>query len=192
MRYIIILIILSCSTNSNIVNYNDSNVALLNSAINSLNLFDKIKDKIPQNASIFITDQLNEDEDSPIQSSIRDYIVSSFIENKISIIEYDSNIISASIKERKFNTNYHSTQFILAYRVIECGIFTQDLNDKMAQREALVRLSIRLIDARTLKIIEIRNVASIRKDEVSKDILPFLEDYKYSNYPKVSHEKDFE
>lgn len=75
-------------------------------------------------------------------------------------------------------------KFILAYRVLECGlVYRPGGTQKQMQRESRVRLHVRLHDARTGEIVAAETVENVATDLVEKRAIKWLRDYHYRYYP---------
>lgn len=198
MKLLFILFLLSCSSSTILINYNDSNFVFLSSTIEKLQFAEKINSIIPRNSKIILINMDNSNEDHPVTAMIHDYLSKCFVTNNYQLLERDSDLIKQLAYERFSSTyqlfqeqslknfrkiNISSADYTVAYRILECGIFTSSIDNSYANRESLVRLHIRIINSKSAKIIHIRNIASIQNDKVNKEILPFLENYNFTFYP---------
>jgi hypothetical protein len=77
-----------------------------------------------------------------------------------------------------------SAQYILAYRVLECGLMTRPIESTTERgREGRVRLHLRLHDARTGVILAAQNVENVITDQINIRDEGWLRNYHYRYFP---------
>lgn len=197
MKYSILLILFftGCSTFRSHVHYDNANQNFLNLAIKKLDIGAKIIPSIPTGSSLVIRSMEHpETLDEPVLNLIEDYLVGNCLKSNFKVLERDQDIINKMIKERSnysiledslsentyYSSHLTSAKYILSYRILECGIRTSPITRKKLYREALVRLHIRLIDAKTGEIKLVRNIASLQNDEVTNHMNDYYKNFHYS------------
>jgi len=163
--------------------------------IKKLGVGAKLIPQIPTGSTLVIRSMEHEKTlDKPIINMIEDYLVKECLDSRFKLMERDQDVVKKLIKERNTYSllndslslkNYYpshikSASYLLAYRVLECGIRTTPINRKSLYREALVRLHIRLINTKTGHIKYVRNIASIQSDEVSNHMNEYYQNFHYS------------
>ena len=77
-------------------------------------------------------------------------------------------------------TNMAAADFIVSYRILECGLIYRDSeNQGEVRREAQIRLHIRVHDAKTGKIVLASNVESRATDDIAAEEIQHLADFHY-------------
>jgi len=83
-----------------------------------------------------------------------------------------------------FDTHLDAADYIISYRVLECGIVYRRIGmyGDMRKREAMVRLHLRVQDTRSGAILYADNIKGILEDEVESKMMDDLEKYHYPFY----------
>jgi hypothetical protein len=81
-----------------------------------------------------------------------------------------------------FDTQLDAADYLISYRVLECGIVYRKGEEKSKKREAMVRLHIRVQDTGSGQILYANNIEGSLEDEVEAEVLDDLEDFRYSFY----------
>ena len=186
---------MGCSTFRSHVHYDNAHQNFLTLAIKKLDVGAKIIPHIPTGSSIVIRSMEHpETLDEPVLNLIEDYLVSNCLKSNFNVLERDQDIVDRMIKERStyslledslsedtyYSSHLKSAKYILTYRILECGIRTSPITRKKLYREALVRLHVRLINAKTGEIKFVRNIASLQNDEVTNHMNEYYENFHYS------------
>jgi hypothetical protein len=80
-----------------------------------------------------------------------------------------------------FDTQLDPASYLVSYRVRECGIvYHKGSSVDMKKREGMVRLHLRIQDAQSGRVLLAENLVSSLEDEVDKDLVDDLENYRYS------------
>jgi hypothetical protein len=87
-----------------------------------------------------------------------------------------------SAKIETLNTRLEPADYIISYRVLECGIVYRDASKGRKEREAMVRLHVRVQDTATSEILFSENVMGTLEDQVDEKLVDDLEDFRYSFY----------
>ena len=88
--------------------------------------------------------------------------------------------------EKKIETKLITADKILAYRVVENGIVYEDESKTVSDslnRVANIILSFRIEDAKTGRIISMKDIEQTSNDEISKKDKKLIENFHYRNYP---------
>lgn len=81
------------------------------------------------------------------------------------------------------DTPMKPADYIIAYRILECGLVHRTGDGfKSRQREARVRLHMRLHDAKTGVIVAAQTVENVKTDEVDASAMKWLRNYHYRYY----------
>lgn len=89
--------------------------------------------------------------------------------------------------ESRIQTNLKAADKILAYRVLECGIVYENIENKSVGSDSLNRvantiLKFRVEDVNCGKILAIKNLENSITDKISKEDKKILEDFHYKHY----------
>jgi hypothetical protein len=80
-----------------------------------------------------------------------------------------------------FDTDLGVAEYILSYRVLECGIvYRPGLSTRMKKREGLTRLHVRITEVDSGEVLFAGNVQSVLEDEVPSKDAEELSDFHYS------------
>lgn len=88
--------------------------------------------------------------------------------------------------EKKIETKLITADKIVAYRVVENGIVYEDESKTVSDslnRVANMILSFRIEDAKTGKIISMKDIEQTSKDEISRKDKKLIENFHYRDYP---------
>ena len=80
-------------------------------------------------------------------------------------------------------TKIHSAEYLISYRILECGVIYRDYDTKFDKREGLVRLHIRVQKTNNGEIIVAENIEGKKEDEIRKELVTQLADFHYSYFP---------
>ena len=81
------------------------------------------------------------------------------------------------------DTPMMTADYIVAYRILECGLVRRPGEDRRSrQREARVRLHMRLHEAKTGVIVAAQTVENVQTDSVAVNALKWLSNYHYRFY----------
>ncbi len=79
-------------------------------------------------------------------------------------------------------TQLESADYLISYRILECGIVYRDSEMHRKKREAMVGLHVRVQETSSGKIVYADDVRGTLEDEIEEDLLYELENYHYSFY----------
>lgn len=83
-----------------------------------------------------------------------------------------------------WNTQLAGSDYVLAYRVLECGIIYRDGTKRgFKTREGLLRLHVRLTNAESGQLMYAGNIQSTKSDQVPAEAVGQLSNFYYSFYP---------
>ena len=80
-------------------------------------------------------------------------------------------------------TKIHSADYLINYRILECGIIYRDYDSKFYKREGLVRLHIRVQKTNNGEIVVAQNFDGKKEDEIRKELVTQLANFHYSYFP---------
>jgi len=80
-------------------------------------------------------------------------------------------------------TNIQSADYLINYRILECGIVYRDYDSELDKREGLVRLHIRVQKTDTGEIVSAQNLDGKKEDTIKKEFVTQLADFHYSYFP---------
>lgn len=80
-------------------------------------------------------------------------------------------------------TNMQSADYLINYRILECGIVYRDYDSELDKREGLVRLHIRVQKTDNGEIISAQNLDGKKEDKIKKELVTQLADFHYSYFP---------
>ena len=80
-------------------------------------------------------------------------------------------------------TKIHSADYLINYRILECGVIYRDYDTKYDKREGLVRLHIRVQKTNNGEIVIAQNIEGKKEDEIRKELVTQLADFHYSYFP---------
>ena len=112
------------------------------------------------------------------------------LENKIGVV----NLSNSEKQVENIETDLTSSDYLISYRVLECGILFRDKSPKGQEyksREGMVRLHIRVQNTQSGKILLAGNFVGQDIDEIRKDLIPSLSTFHYSffaNEYQLQHE----
>lgn len=106
-------------------------------------------------------------------------------------VNYDKKIqiVTSKANENFGSQNIETADFIISYRVLEAGVrylkneFKDDEGMTQVKRKALVKLSVRLVDAKSGKIVRGETLSGMEEDLAPKRYLKYIEKSDYSFYP---------
>ena len=89
-------------------------------------------------------------------------------------------------------TNLSSADFVLCYRIQECGLIYEKVkgSTRKVSRNAMVRLHVRLYDARTGEIVYARNVAGTNVDTIPRTAMFKLAKFHYTEFYPYSYPQE--
>lgn len=96
---------------------------------------------------------------------------------KIEISEVDYKPLNTS------QTNITSADYLINYRILECGIVYRDYDSELDKREGLVRLHIRVQKTTNGEIVSAQNLDGKKEDKIKKELVTQLADFHYSYFP---------
>ena len=209
---LLLLLVTGCSTNK-IIYFENGNPSKIEQATKGL----KLNEFLPPSKNLegtiairSIETEVNHKLDSNILYLIEDILIASLIENQYKVVERDPNVLSnlyressdkfkieksnykeSDLKEKYIETNLNAADYILSYRVIECGVTYNNIKNEIGnmnyskvERLAITRLHCRLTNAKTSEIIaaglldnEIIDIINVEDIESLKEI-----SYNYYNY----------
>ncbi len=80
-------------------------------------------------------------------------------------------------------TNIQSADYLINYRILECGIVYRDYDSELDKREGLVRLHIRVQKTNNGEIVSAQNLDGKKEDTIKKELVTQLADFHYSYFP---------
>ena len=80
-------------------------------------------------------------------------------------------------------TSIQSADYLINYRILECGIIYRDYDSKLDKREGLVKLHIRVQKTNNGEIIVAQNLEGKKEDEIRKELATQLANFHYSYFP---------
>tara|TARA_Y100001970_G_scaffold50742_1_gene64240 strand:+ start:54791 stop:55603 length:813 start_codon:yes stop_codon:yes gene_type:complete len=210
----VFLLFTGCASNKVSINYENSNPIKIEESTQGLEISDFLPPAIEKeisNGSIAIR-SIESDLDNHLDASLRyiieDNLIANLIDNGYKVLERDPDILSNIYRESsdKFKlptnisaTNLNAADYILSYRVLECGIsYRKPNNDsyltpgksnwysdalgKQVERIAMTRLHLRLTDSKTSEIITAGLLESQVKDLITEDDIKGLKKINYNFY----------
>ena len=96
---------------------------------------------------------------------------------KIDISEVDFKSLNSYV------THLQSVDYLINYRILECGIVYRDYDSELDKREGLVRLHIRVQKTADGEIVSAQNLDGKKEDKIKKELVTQLADFHYSYFP---------
>jgi len=85
--------------------------------------------------------------------------------------------------DRYFATGLNSAEYIVAYRLQECGIYYEkQALSSTAVRKSFIRIHVRVYNAKTSAILLAENRISQKSDTIPKRLIRVLKNYDYSDF----------
>jgi hypothetical protein len=191
--------------------FEQSNQVFVEQTIANIKIADALKPSIPTGSKVAIVSM--EDaytRDVPIVAMIEDNLIQGLYNSGIQVMERDRDLIRWMVRERfketfsvvegdlinskdsvsrPYSMNILKTQltsvdYIVAYRVLECGLIytNRDAKQGMTTREGLVRLHVRVLSARTGQILFAKQLDGLYKDAIANELVSALKEFHYSFY----------
>jgi hypothetical protein len=182
------------------VHYDNSNQIFLENTMKKLMVSTKIIPHLPPGKSVSIHSvEYNLSMDDKLRNMVEDYITNDLLKSEILVFERDDDLINYFVRENEsfsllndstslqefHKSHLKSSDYILAYRILECGVRTTPVNRKKLYREALIRLHIRLIETKSGQIKHIQNIAALKNDEVTNHMNTYYENFHYNIFDYV-------
>ena len=128
------------------------------------------------------------------QNAVENLIKENTHSNVYSLLQNNSDIIKSKGVEVEiskidfvpFNsteTKIHSADYLINYRILECGVIYRDYDSKFYKREGLVRLHIRVQKTKNGEIVVAQNLDGKKEDEIRKELVTQLANFHYSYFP---------
>ena len=212
MHYLImsvILFLMNCANQGILINYDNTNPIRIEEATQGIKLNKLLPSSDQLNGTIALkTIELNrlaEHLDIGVIYMIEDNLITNLINNNYRVLERDPQALKnlyqeSSTQYRKFNEEYvfdkkeyintdlSSSDFILSYRVLECGVVYTSLDSQdpanigRVNRSARTRLHLRLTDTKTGEIIYAGIAENELIDIVNSSDIENLKQISYNYY----------
>ena len=190
-------------SNSNVI-YEQTPSHLIKQSIKALDAVNKLSENISKKDKIIIASIENyQTVDSALIVGIEDEIIKEFVLSGYTILERDLHALAWMNNELNYQNNktlkskvidslnflprkseLSSSDKIISYRVIECGIiYKEDPEDaSIYNREARTILEIRVINSTTSEVIDAVTLDGISKDEIPKKNISEINKFNYKYY----------
>ncbi|MEA2104377.1 MAG: hypothetical protein U9P79_07040 [Candidatus Cloacimonadota bacterium] len=128
------------------------------------------------------------------KNAIENLIKESNSSNNYSMIQNNSELLNSKnvdieISDLTFSpinlkqTEIEAADYLINYRILECGIIYRDFDTEKDIREGLVRLHIRVQKTNNGEILSAQNLDGKNEDKIEKELVPQLADFHYSYFP---------
>ena len=194
---LLLLFLFSCSSVHRVmIKYEDTNPVKIQQATKGLNLQEFLPELDGTISVKSIEVDLDNKLDTGVLYMIEDNLITSLLEYNYNVVDRDPDILNSITREGN-DQGISSSDYLLTYRVVECGILYSELTkeekvkyklstysstDKV-ERSARTRLHCRLVDTRTSQILEAGFVDNEVNDIVRREDIKDLTSFTYSFYP---------
>ncbi len=186
------------------VEFENSNQLFIERTVDKLDLGKTFP--IPQGQSVALVSlETDKTLDIPIVASIEDQLVRSLLKNQFVVLERDNDMLKRMLAEnhatdfkngyvittmdsaktfvKMFKTHLKAADYLVSYRVLECGIvYGRNIVDGYIDRNGLIRLHVRVQKVDTGEIVYADNLTGTYKDRVIAEYLQFYENYHYNYF----------
>jgi len=209
---VLCIVFISCAPTIPVAEFKDSNQYFIDKTAQKLKIRSLLDRTTTKGSKISVVSmEIPQTLDAPIISTIEDQIISQAVVNGNVVYERDPDLLKYLIEEksnsnysiasqsqlqkyiepdtvfvRLFETQLEPADYILAYRILECGLmYRKGSSQKYKKREGLVRLHVRLINTESGRILLAGNLTAQHEDEVRSVLVRKLKDFHYEYF---SHE----
>ena len=195
--YFSFLYLFSCSPSQRImIKYEDTNPVKIQEATIGLALDEFLPELDGSIAVKSIEEDLDNKLDAGVLYMIEDNLITSLLNNDYTVVDRDPQILEGIARE-SVDSSIIPSEYLLTYRVIECGVLYSELTkeDKLKynistystsekiERSARTRLHCRLVNVNTNEIIKAGFVDNEVKDVIRRSDIEDLSSFTYSFYP---------
>lgn len=177
------------------VRFEDSHQVFVEKTIEGLELPEEMLSIIRDGGPVgLVSLETKETLDHPVVALVEDAIIEKLSGEDVQVAERDADMIDRFIAEgsadgyalpdpERVVTEIAPASFILAYRVLECGLQVRRAGtQKLRIREGRIRLHVRLHDARSGLVLASARVENTFEDTVKRKYLRELADFHYTFY----------
>lgn len=187
--------------------FKNSNQMFIEATVRKVGIAGLAKKHIPVGSRVaLISMESTTSTDLPLISIIEDQLISEIVNSGFTILERDQHTVVNLAKESSRNgyslmpagatqetsnadvdsptkTQLLTAQYLISYRVLECGIISSPAEEKeLVLRDGMVRLHVRIIDAKSGAILVACMLAGNSRDRIQASIAMDLANYHYSFY----------
>lgn len=182
--------------------FEDSNQVFLEQTVDSLGIVNSVGTVIPPGSKVCIVSmERSTTGDYPLIAMIEDKVVRLLKKARYVVLERDDDLLRRLISERGetyrlvwlptdlpkefvFDTLLVPAEYLVCYRVLECGIiYRKGSEEDLMRREGMLRVHVRVQDTQSGEIVLADNLTAMVKDEVDRRIAEDLSDFHYSFFP---------
>ncbi|HPN37567.1 MAG TPA: hypothetical protein PL041_04130 [Melioribacteraceae bacterium] len=186
------------------IEYENSNQLFIERTVDKLDLGKTFP--VPQGQSIALVSLENDKTiDIPVVATIEDQLVRSLLKNQFVVLERDNDMLKRLLREnhptdhkngysilttdsaqtfvKMYKTHLKSADYLVSYRVLECGlIYGRNIVDGFIDRNGVIRLHVRIQKVDSGEIVYADNLTGTYKDRVIADYLQYYENFHFNYF----------
>lgn len=206
---LLLAVMLSCAPSIPVAEFKDSNQYFIDKTAANLKVKTLLEKTVPAGSKICVVSmEVPSTLDAPIFSTIQDQVITQAVVNGNVVYERDPELLKYLIEEKSneqysilsnglvqkfavedsmavrfFETQLAPSDYLLAYRILECGLkYGKSKKQGFTKREGLIRLHVRMINTATGQILLAGTLSGQYEDEIKTLLVRKLQDFHYDYY----------